>query len=53
MKEIELYLARLYLRKDGWRLTIIEVYFFESGVNRALIALGWDRAEGIEFGLCS
>jgi len=46
--EREIYLVRLYLRKGGWRLTAIETMNFDTGKNWSLLAIGWDKKDGLE-----
>ena len=47
MTDREIYLARLYMRKRGWRLTILEVINFETENNWSLLAIGWDKENGL------
>lgn len=49
MCEREIYLVRLYLRKGGWRITVLETMNFDNGADWSLLTIGWDKAEGIEF----
>ena len=46
MKEYELYLVRFYRRPDGWRFNVLEVFCFDSGFNRSLLCVGWNRKFG-------
>jgi len=46
MNEIEFYLVRLYLRRGGWRITLLEIFNFDSGSNWALLCFAWDKSEG-------
>jgi hypothetical protein len=48
MCEREIYLVRLYLRKGGWRITVLETMNFDTGRNWSLLAIGWDKQDGLE-----
>ncbi len=48
MCEREIYLVRLYLRKGGWRVTVLESINFHTGRNWFLLGIGWDKKVGLE-----
>lgn len=48
MREREIYLVRLYLRKGGWRITVLETMNFDTGRNWSLLSVRWDKKDGIK-----
>lgn len=48
MCEREIYAIRLYLRKGGWRITVLETMNFDTGNNWSLLTIGWDKDKGVE-----
>ena len=50
-REREFYLLRVYLRPQGWWVSVFQVVYFDTGNTWSLLAFGRDPKEGWEFNL--
>ncbi len=51
MPEIEFYPLRIYVRKDGWCVTVVEVQNFDNGANWALFTFQGERPVHVLIGI--
>ena len=48
LNEREFYFVRIYIRKGGWRFTLLETMNFETNQDWAFLRFSWDKKDGVE-----